>query len=108
MTSTARLPGLDAILADRSWKGDHLIRSVPADPYQGYGHNFRKPGHAARQTTAKAAPAAPAARTVCVYPGCGTPLSRINRWGLCRAHTHAAGFCGCNQCLKSNRMGERR
>ena len=34
----------------------------------------------------------------CAVPGCDRTLYPRNWTGVCRAHNHAAGFCGCAQC----------
>lgn len=34
----------------------------------------------------------------CAVPGCGRTLYPGNWTGVCRAHNHAAGYCGCVQC----------
>ena len=39
-----------------------------------------------------------APRKVCAVPGCGVALSRVNKTGVCMAHVHAAGHCGCVHC----------
>jgi hypothetical protein len=43
---------------------------------------------------------AEAGAAICAVPGCGRALVRSNRSGVCRAHNHAAGFCGCGQCQR--------
>lgn len=39
-------------------------------------------------------------KPLCAHPGCRKALSRKNRSGLCKRHTHAPGLCRCVQCLR--------
>lgn len=36
----------------------------------------------------------------CAVPGCGAPLSRQSRAGVCRTHCHQPGFCQCRKCRR--------
>lgn len=43
---------------------------------------------------------------ICRVIGCGRELSAANATGVCLAHNHAPGACGCIQCRETKRAGE--
>ena len=43
------------------------------------------------------------AKKPCAVPGCVNMLWSGNSTGVCREHTHAAGYCGCTRCTGAER-----
>jgi hypothetical protein len=75
-------------MKDDSWKGEHLIRSVPRAAHNPLGGIQRDAQGKRRNAPYK----------ICAVPNCGRRLSQANHSDVCRRHNHAVGYCHCTEC----------